>query len=308
VSLWPFRLRRDSSADAIPVAGYQDGVDAIDTIHWGTRSVTETLNTDSSGYVTLTYNPIDITHDWITDADQTPRERKIDGADISALTAGGATLFPGQFNGQTKRGQLFTDSAHTVAAANLAGVVVTYVTISRLATDANGNLITISGGGTGTVADISDRAARQLGQVSPVPGFGWDILDRSTRLLGKTQLLGGWSKYHAPGAANTQATCNIAGNAGVVHVCRVVSAVLFSAGGGGSAWSVDLVLRDGAPGVGTVLWQTTLSVSGAAAATDRINLSDLNVAGTAGNAMTLETTAGGGSGNTLRVAMTGIDQ
>src|SRR5260370_1433971 len=60
--------------------------------------------------------------------------------------------------------------------------------------------------------------------------------------------------------------------------------------GGGTA-VLDLVLRDGATGVGAVLWGTTLAVQNVAGSVDRIVVVGISIKGTAGNAMTLEFTA-----------------
>lgn len=109
---------------------------------------------------------------------------------------------------------------------------------------------------------------------------------------------GEWAVTHAP-AANTQATASkAAGGAGVRHVCKSVSARIVGGTTAPAAVSVTLNLRDGATGAGTILWSWTMVLAGAIAAKDSIDLTDLNIVGSANTAMTLEFSAAGGA-NTL---------
>lgn len=117
----------------------------------------------------------------------------------------------------------------------------------------------------------------------------------------------GWSVAHAP-AANTIATVTRAAAAGVQHVCRVIHATLVAGTTAPAAISVDVVLRDGVTGVGAILWQTTLAIPAAISAVDRVNLPGLDIAGTTGNAMTLEFTAAGGVNTLERLALAGYEQ
>lgn len=74
-----------------------------------------------------------------------------------------------------------------------------------------------------------------------------------------------------------------AGAAGVSHVCRSITIGLSAVA---PQLPVRVVLRDGAAGVGDIRWQALLAAS--FTGSDRVTLSDLNIVGTAGAAMTLE--------------------
>src|SRR5690242_9481224 len=69
-----------------------------------------------------------------------------------------------------------------------------------------------------------------------------------------------WSVVHAP-AANNQATASkAAGAAGVRHVCTGITATLAAGASAPTAVNVNVAVRDGATGAGTVLWQAVLSL------------------------------------------------
>lgn len=96
---------------------------------------------------------------------------------------------------------------------------------------------------------------------------------------------------NGPGA-NVQATVTQANVAGTRLVCKGISASLISIAA--VAATSTLLLRDGATGVGTVLLQVDFAIPAVADSGDRIALMDLDIIGTAGNAMTLEFQAAGG--------------
>lgn len=110
-----------------------------------------------------------------------------------------------------------------------------------------------------------------------------------------------WSVNQTP-AATTQATISKAAVAGVRHCCTSIS---FALAGVAAQPAIQVNLRDGATGAGTILWSMTivLPVGGFVA----FSLDNINIPGTAGNAMTLETSAAPASTNQASVAMTGFD-
>lgn len=115
-------------------------------------------------------------------------------------------------------------------------------------------------------------------------------------------LPGEWTVTHTP-ASNTQATASkAAGGAGVRHVCRSITASLYGTGGGVAP--LQLNLRDGATGAGTIKTSYYLGTT-AANAVDRLALSDLNIVGSANTAMTLEFAAAGGANTLETVSMSG---
>lgn len=115
---------------------------------------------------------------------------------------------------------------------------------------------------------------------------------------------GQWSQGHTPAAATQATTSKAAGGAGIVHVCTSISATLATIGTAQAAAAV-LVLRDGATGAGTILW--TKQVALPANAVWNVDLSDLNIVGTANTAMTLEFTAAGVAASFSSVSLSGYD-
>lgn len=102
-------------------------------------------------------------------------------------------------------------------------------------------------------------------------------------------------------AANTTATITrAAGAAGVRHVCTGIFANVNNVAAGAAS---VVRLRDGASGAGTILFEET--VSPVAIGVYSVNISRLNIVGTAATAMTLEFVAAPGAGNFQKVNMTG---
>jgi hypothetical protein len=111
-----------------------------------------------------------------------------------------------------------------------------------------------------------------------------------------------WSVTHTP-AANTQATASKGSGGGSVrHVTTSIHACF---AGTAAAAPVQVNLRDGASGAGTVLWSGYLGIEAVNAA-NCINVSGLAFIGTAATAMTLEFAAGGGASTNQTVSLTGF--
>lgn len=111
-----------------------------------------------------------------------------------------------------------------------------------------------------------------------------------------------WSVQHTPTAA-TQATITKAAVAGTRHVCDSITATI--ACGATAQTPINVVLRDGASGVGAILWSAKLSAPVNSMAD--IELESLGIIGTSGNAMTLEFTAAGVAASEEAVSMVGYD-
>lgn len=112
-----------------------------------------------------------------------------------------------------------------------------------------------------------------------------------------------WGIEHRPAAA-TQATISRAASTGKKHYCKSITATIAAVGT--ASGIVTAVLRDGASGGGTVLWSGKMNVPIGGSAS--IALSDLNIEGTPGTAMTLEFTAAGAAATEETVAMTGYTE
>lgn len=106
-------------------------------------------------------------------------------------------------------------------------------------------------------------------------------------------------------ATATAATCNLAAATGKKNYCTGIFASI-SAGSTAQAAALQLVLRDGATGVGTIIW--TMSLSCAADGTASVAVTNLNLPGTAGNAMTLEFTGAGVTASQQAVSLLGYTQ
>jgi hypothetical protein len=110
-----------------------------------------------------------------------------------------------------------------------------------------------------------------------------------------------WTVVSTP-AVSTQATATKAAQAGMAHVCTGIFASLMAV----AAQTIILLnLRDGATGAGTILWskQYVVPINGVL----DINVPDLSIKGTIGNAMTLEWSAAPVATNYEAVTMTGYD-
>lgn len=124
---------------------------------------------------------------------------------------------------------------------------------------------------------------------------------------GRLNGFGDWAQGHTP-AANTQATTTkAAGGAGVRHVCTSISATLVAGATAPTATTVEVALRDGATGAGTILWEQTIGIQAVAGATNAIHIAPLNIIGSANTAMTLEFSAAAGANTLESVSMTGYD-
>lgn len=92
-----------------------------------------------------------------------------------------------------------------------------------------------------------------------------------------------WPVVSTP-VVGSQASASKAAVPGVVHVCTGVFIGL--ACGATAQTVITVALRDGATGTGPILWQKTIAVL--AGDSKSIDIDDLSLPGTAGNAMTLE--------------------
>lgn len=110
---------------------------------------------------------------------------------------------------------------------------------------------------------------------------------------------GNWAQQDAPGG-NTQATTTRAAVAGQRHVCTSIHASL---AGTGVSGLVNVLLRDGASGVGAVLWNGVMVI--AAGESRNIDLAPLHILGSVNTAMTLEFDAAGGVNTEEAVSLTG---
>lgn len=107
---------------------------------------------------------------------------------------------------------------------------------------------------------------------------------------------------HAPAAATQATITKPAAGAGKRNVCRAIAAYIACVG---AQTPIAVQLRDGATGVGPVLWQGTLAapVGGYAA----IELHELYILGSDNTVMTLEFSAAGVAGSVQSVNLTTVE-
>lgn len=118
--------------------------------------------------------------------------------------------------------------------------------------------------------------------------------------------VGNWSVASTPAAATQASATRAAGGAGVRHVCTSIHAA-FVLPEPVNQPLIQVVLRDGASGAGSILWGATLGL-GVAAITDltqTISISSLSIVGSVNTAMTLEFSAAGVATTAQSVSMTG---
>lgn len=139
------------------------------------------------------------------------------------------------------------------------------------------------------------------------PNSTGQVIDTATTVSGVERQavippIGGQFKlFHAPAAA-TQATISApAGAAGVRNIATFISFIIVTVGTAQTILSV--VLRDGATGAGTVLWQKQFILPVNAVLSESITLPHLQ--GTAATAMTLEFSAAGVAASVQTVSLAG---
>jgi hypothetical protein len=115
---------------------------------------------------------------------------------------------------------------------------------------------------------------------------------------------GEWTLNSEPAANTTATATRAAGGAGVRHVLTSVNASLI--GVAAIAAPISVVVRDGATGVGAILWRDKLFTP-AAGSRDRLTISGLNIVGSVNTAITVEFTGGPGATNFEVLSATGYD-
>lgn len=117
---------------------------------------------------------------------------------------------------------------------------------------------------------------------------------------------GQWAVNNVP-AANTQATVSkAAGGAGVRHVLQAILAAAVSDSAAPAAIARAVYVRDGASGVGTIIWAGYCALPAVAGEKSEIALSGLNIVGSANSAMTIEYSQAMGANTYQSVSMAGM--
>lgn len=128
-----------------------------------------------------------------------------------------------------------------------------------------------------------------------------EVLGGSTQVGLIVTKLANFSIHHDPAAAAQATVTKAAAGLGMRHICTSIHATLNA--GAAATGIIKVYLRDGAAGVGPILWSA--AVQAPAAGHVQVSLSDLSILGSANTAMTLEFSAAGGAGSQENVALTG---
>lgn len=158
-----------------------------------------------------------------------------------------------------------------------------------------------------SAAGVAGTGVTILGQpVSVTPANVASAAALSTQPISNVQLVtapGEWTLTSAPAVSTVASATRAAGAAGVRHVLKSIQASVQAVVA--QAAPVVAVVRDGASGVGTILWQDRLIVP--AGFNGVISVDGLNIVGTAATAMTVEFTAAPTATNFETISATGYD-
>lgn len=111
----------------------------------------------------------------------------------------------------------------------------------------------------------------------------------------------GFIKNHVPTTATQATVTQASAGTGLKNYCTAIIACVSC--GANDQTPIQVYLRDGATGAGTILFAATLAAP--AKGSDKIVLSGLNIAGSAATAMTLEFSAAGVTASQETVTLIG---
>jgi hypothetical protein len=114
-----------------------------------------------------------------------------------------------------------------------------------------------------------------------------------------------WGQAHTPTTATQATTTKAAAGAGIRHVAESIT-FSCAVNGTNAQTAIQVNLRDGASGAGTILWSTTVLMT-ATEAMKVFSITGLRIFGTAATAMTLEFSAAGVTGSVQSVSLSGFD-
>jgi hypothetical protein len=211
------------------------------------------------------------------------------GADAVSHSVSGDISIPGGDNALNNNAMLYAYDLDTDDGSSLS--LLTVISADTVPNDANG-LIAVS-------ALYADNGSTSLSRIDAGSATNLANVNANRAVIATPP--GEWTLTHAP-AADTQATATrAAGGAGVRHVLKSIQASINAVAA--ITAPLTVVVRDGASGAGTILWQDRLT---APAGTDsRVSKEGLNIVGSANTAMTVEFTAAPGATNFETVSATG---
>ena len=167
---------------------------------------------------------------------------------------------------------------------------------------------------TGTSIDGNAPTTNQFRQLITVGDPSTGTAQQSVEALANNTYAGGavivspttWAVTSTPASATQATITKAAGGSGVQHVCQSIT---FSCAVDGThaQTAIQVNLRDGGTGAGTILWSVTV-LKAATEAITFFHANGLNiVAPTSNNPMTLEFSSAGVTGSVQSVSLTGYD-
>lgn len=167
---------------------------------------------------------------------------------------------------------------------------------------------------TGTPLDGNSPITGQFRQVCTLGDPSTGAAQQSVEALSGNTYAGAavviapttWALTSTPASATQATITKSAGGSGVQHVCQSIT---FSCAVDGThaQTAIQVNLRDGGTGAGTILWSVTV-LKAATEAITFFHANGLNiVAPTSNNPMTLEFSAAGVTGSVQSVSLTGYD-
>lgn len=134
-----FQVRRDTSANNVPVVAYNEGSDLQDVVLFGAFKTTENLTTNASSQVTTANPIISVSGRVTTDTDANAYRRGRDYRyDITAVTPAGVTYYPGEVDAYNGTITLYSNPQLSVRAPSNTAVNITYYSRRNIEVDENG--------------------------------------------------------------------------------------------------------------------------------------------------------------------------
>lgn len=134
-----FQVRRDNSANNVPVVAYNEGSDAQDVILFGAYKTTETLTTNANSQVTTSQPIISVSGRVTRDTDANGYRRGRDYSyDITARTQAGVIYYVGDVDAYNGIITLWSNAQKTVLAPSNTQVIIEYYSRRNIEVDSDG--------------------------------------------------------------------------------------------------------------------------------------------------------------------------
>lgn len=113
----------------------------------------------------------------------------------------------------------------------------------------------------------------------------------------------GWNIVSYPSTAAAASASRAAPTTQAGDIIRLRSLTLGVAANGAASGNIKFVVRDGATGAGTIIWETVLAAPDGGS--NSIFLTGLDLRASLGNALTVESTGAGAAGSQISISASG---